>query len=141
MKSFVVDASAAIKWYIPEPLSEQAVTYLELLQQGRAVLLSPDLVIAEMGNVLWKKVGRGELTPEDARLIAATLADSFPASLIKSRALLPAAMEIAMNCGLTVYDSLYLALAVARDAPLVTADRRMVETAGAAFAGLFVLME
>lgn len=141
MKSFVVDASAAVKWYIPEPLSEQAVAYLTLLQQGRVVLLSPDLVIAELGNVLWKKVGRGELTSEDARFIAATLAGSFPAGLIESRTLLPAAMEIAVSCSLTVYESLYLALAAAREAPLVTADRRLVKSAGPAFTGLVELLE
>lgn len=94
-----------------------------------------------MGNVLWKKVSQGGLTHDDARLIAATLAESFPARLIESRALLPSAMEIAVACGLTVYYSFYLALAVAREAPLVTADRCLVESAGTAFAGLFELLE
>jgi predicted nucleic acid-binding protein len=39
--------------------------------------------------------------------------------------LMPQATEIALECRVTIYDALYVALAVARQVPLVTADVRL----------------
>ncbi len=134
MKTYVIDTSTAIKWYIPEPLSDAAVYYLELYRQEKARLFAPDLIIAEMGNVLWKKVRQDELTIEGARQVSDILSNYLPIKLIPSRELMPAALEIAIAIGLTVYDSLYLALAVSVEAPLVTADQEIKKlTAGFPF--------
>lgn len=38
--------------------------------------------------------------------------------------LLPAALDVAISLGHSLYDCLYLALALARGCPVVTADRR-----------------
>lgn len=125
MKTYVIDTSVAIKWYIPEPLSDAAVYYLELYRQEKARLLAPDLIIAEMGNVLWKKVRQDELIIKDARQVSDILSNYCPIKLIPSSELMPAALEIALTASLTVYDSLYLALAVSVEAPLVTADQEI----------------
>ncbi len=125
MNTFVIDTSVAVKWYIPEPLSDAAVYYLELYRQEQASLLAPDLIIAEMGNVLWKKVRQNELIIQDARQVGGILANYCPLRLISSSKLMPAALEIAIAIGLTVYDSLYLALAVSAEAPLITADQEI----------------
>jgi predicted nucleic acid-binding protein len=127
MREVIVDASVAIKWYIPEPLSDRAVSYLDMLQQNKVVLLAPDIILPELGNVLWKKLRRGELKLEDSRLIAGNLADNFPVILVESRDLMPAALEIAASSNITVYESLYLALAVVSKATMVTADRSLAE--------------
>ena len=58
MNRFVVDASVAIKWWVPEVHSADALRYLDP-DIGRE---APDLLLAEAGNILWKKVNRGELT-------------------------------------------------------------------------------
>lgn len=53
--------------------------------------------------------------------------DAFPrldVEIYPSDALLSAAFELAVALDRTVYDSLYLALAVARNAVLITADTR-----------------
>lgn len=55
MKSYVIDASVAVKWYIPEPLSDAADKYLQLYKDKQAKLLAPDLLLVEVGSVLWKK--------------------------------------------------------------------------------------
>src|SRR5688500_4615632 len=43
----VVDASVAVKWYVPEPDNQRAFT---ILSSGSR-LLAPDLLISEVGNI------------------------------------------------------------------------------------------
>ncbi len=116
----VVDASVAIKWYIPEPDSVQAVPLLD----GRAQLLAPDLLTAELGNILWKKTRAGELTRADAVDIADAFVSVCPVTIWPSTLLLRGALDIAVNFQRPIYDALYLALAVAQNCPFVTADDR-----------------
>jgi predicted nucleic acid-binding protein len=119
---FVVDASVAVKWLVPEVHSCAA----RALLRRESVLLAPDLIRAEVGNVLWKRWRRREL---DAAEVDAALADfrRFPLEVHSAELLLESAWTIARETGLTVYDSLYVALAVAQTASLVTADRRLFE--------------
>ncbi len=132
MKRYVIDASVAVKWYIPEPLSEPAGRYLKELRERRAVLTSPDLIIAEIGNVVWKKLKSEELSLKESRMIVDAISAFFPAKLCPASGLLPAALEIAAATGLTVYDSLYLALAANSEAALVTADKKLAQSASGA---------
>lgn len=120
MKSVVVDSSVALKWFVPEVLTAEAVSLLD----AGIELLAPDLLYPEAGNILWKKVGRGEIEPRDARDILAALG-RVPLSVVSSSLLVEAALEIALAHRRTVYDGLYVALAVARDSVFVTADDRL----------------
>ena len=129
MKSYVIDASVAVKWYIPEPLSKAAEQYLQLYKEDRAILLAPDLIIIEVGNALWKKTLSGELPANDARAVLHALTKYCPLKLVPSSELVPSALELAIKMGFTVYDSLYIALAAAAEAMLVTADKEMVKLA------------
>jgi predicted nucleic acid-binding protein len=117
----VVDASVAVTWYVPEDGSEAAA---DILASGDA-LIAPDLLGPELGNVLWKKVRRGELTPDEAAEIAAAFVSHSPVRLQPSAPLLGAALDIAVRFDRTVYDSLYLSLAVAANGRLVTVDERL----------------
>lgn len=117
MSRFVVDASVAVKWFLPEDNSKEA---LQLLREGNE-LLAPDLIWAEVANVVWKRFRRGELEQAEG---AALLRDlrRVPIRTCPSDLLLESAWAIAVNHGRTIYDSLYLALAVNRECPMVTAD-------------------
>ena len=120
MTQHVVDASVVIKWFINEVHAEAA----RRLQAEHYDLLAPDLLWPESGNILWKKVRRGELTTAEARLIWGGLERQpitiFPSSLVSEPAL-----EVAFDTDRTVYDSCYLALAMLVDCQLVTADQRL----------------
>lgn len=119
MRRLVVDASVAVKWFVPEVHSDAAA---QLLEPGLH-LSAPDLIGPEFANTLWKKVRRGELTIANA----AEIVKAFPAMDVEihaSRALLPAAFDLARVLDRTVYDCLYLALAIAQNAALVTADAK-----------------
>ena len=120
MSLFVVDASVVAKWFVPERHSDDAARLLD----DQHELASPDLMWAEIGNVLWKKSRAGQVTGHEAARIIRAL-DDFPVTVFPSRLVLEGALEIALGTGRSVYDSVYLALAIALDSRLVTADERL----------------
>ena len=120
MTACVVDASVAAKWFVEEAHSAEALT---LLAPARDLLV-PDLFYPELGNVLWKKVRRGEMEAEDAREAIASLVALEALEARRSPPLMPYALELALRHDCTVYDALYLALAVHADCPLITADQK-----------------
>jgi len=120
--SLVVDASVVIKWFIDEPLHENARRFLKTGES----LHAPDLLLAEIGNIAWKKVIRGEIGEEQARKIALSLRD-LPVSLLDSSELLERALQLALSIKHPVYDCLYLACAEYLGATLVTADEKLTK--------------
>lgn len=120
MTRLAVDASVAIKWFVPEIHSEAS---LQLLKKRREFLV-PDLVWGEVGNILWKKRQRDEITDEDARFVLQQLG-RLNLSVHSSQELAGAAWNLASRLKRTFYDSLYLALSESQACPLVTADRRL----------------
>jgi predicted nucleic acid-binding protein len=118
----VIDASVAVKWFIPEPGSITAAALLA----APITRLAPDLLTAEFGNTLWKKTVRKELSRRDASSIASAFASHVPVQLRSSLNLLPGAVEIALEIRCPVYDGLYLGLAVGERCCVVTADDRLV---------------
>ena len=123
MSALVIDASVAVKWFLPEVHAEAA---RRVLRQKRE-LLAPDLIWVEVGNALWKKSARAEITSETARDILRDFR-RFPLQTYSVKSLLPPAWDLAERFHITVYDSLYLALAVGRGVALVTADRPLYDS-------------
>lgn len=123
---FVVDASVAVKWFVPEVHSVAAAKLL----RRKAVLYAPELILAEFGNILWKKCRRKEVSPEEA---AGILSDFRRAAMtvVPHDGLLDGALEFALSHRRSFYDSLYLSLAVSLGAPLVTADRAFYDAVAA----------
>jgi predicted nucleic acid-binding protein len=116
---YVVDATVAVKWFIPEINSEKAARLLD----GTYELIAPDLLLPEFGNILWKKVQLGEISQETSRRIIhnfkAVMLQTYPSTL-----LLETAVEMANTLAQTVDDCFYLALAFTEECQLVTADRK-----------------
>lgn len=120
MKEAVVDASVAVKWVVEEAHSDKAVLLL-----GYDARHAPDHWLAEAVNVLWAKVARGDLSAADAEERIAVLLRA-PVVGKPIVPLMPRAFAISVACGVTVYNSLYVALAEVLDVPLVTADARLI---------------
>jgi predicted nucleic acid-binding protein len=120
VNSVVIDASIAIKWVIEEEGTAQS-----LLLRERATLAAPELMIPECANILWKKVRLNELSTDEA-LLAARRLQAASIELVPTRSLLEAATRIAIALDHPAYDALYVALAIERDCPFVTADERLV---------------
>jgi predicted nucleic acid-binding protein len=124
MSVFVVDASVVLKWFIPEIHADAARRLLDDPHQ----YVAPDLLFAELGSAVWKRVQHGELTREEGRRLMSHIA-RVAVETVEMRDLIEDAWEIATASGHTVYDSTYLALAVRLETQLVTADRRLVSAA------------
>lgn len=128
--TLIVDASVAIKWLVEEPDHLAARSLLDRNEQ----LQAPDFVFLEAANVLWKKVLRGELTPDQAAEEINSLPRLFE-TITPSTLLLGRALRIAIEIAHPVYDCLYLACAEFANADLVTADLRFAQRARSRAAG------
>ncbi len=124
----VVDASVAAKWYFAEPGHEAADRVLASRVNAERELLAPDLIVAEFTNVLWRRVRRRECTFAAAEQILELWEVDRP-ELVPCSDLAQRAFQLASSLDQSVYDCLYLALAVEIDAPLVTADRALARAA------------
>lgn len=125
-RRLVVDASVAVKWLLPEEGSAQAIA---LIEAGHD-LYAPDLLTSEIGNVLWKKGRRGDLSDIATQRLLAEFLD-IRLRWADSRRLAADALEIARHHDRSFYDSLYLALAHAIDGSLVTTDARFANALAA----------
>jgi predicted nucleic acid-binding protein len=131
----VLDASVAVKWFLPEKVETLASEALALLgRSGRneIQIIVPDLFWVEFASVLWKAIWRGNFPKDSADAALASL-KRFDFPTVPSLELLDNAFQIATAPGQTVYDCLYVALAVQTNAQLITADERLVNALAARF--------
>jgi len=120
--SLVVDSSIAIKWFVRETWHDEA---LQLLDEGEEIY-APDLIVAEVTNVAWKKVVRSEISERQALEIAAKISGGLPI-LCASKLLNQTALRISLALNHPVYDCLYVATAEALGSYLVTDDQRLCQ--------------
>ena len=132
MPLVVLDSSVVIKWFLAESDSDRAHRILDQIEGRTLEVVIPDLLYAEVGNVLWKRyLFHGHDRDECAsflRDLQAVLLPIVPVTLLFERA-----FALAADHRRTVYDMLYLALAEREDCPLITADERLVNAVSAAF--------
>jgi predicted nucleic acid-binding protein len=131
-RRLVIDSSVAVKWFVDELYSPQARQILAAFQAGSLELLVPDLINAEVGNIIWKKQTFQGFAPADAQKVI----DGFlalPLTSTPTAGLLPTAYRLAVAHRRSVYDMLYLALSVREQCRLVTADERLINAVSAAY--------
>ena len=135
MTTIVVDGSVGVKWFLPsgqEPFAEEAAQLLKAYVRSQVNFLVPDIFRAEIANVAWKAARRGELSAANATsAVSSITALRIPSISISE--LLPQALTIALACERTVYDSLYVVLAVTSNTYLITADERLANSLAARF--------
>lgn len=135
MTTCVVDASVAAKWLLPgagEDLRDEANHLLERYVGRDLQLLAPDLMGAEIGNVLWKAARRNRISATNAEISLRRFIELL-IPVVPSADLLVRSLRISMICDRSFYDSLYVALALTTRTELVTADERLVNELGSRF--------
>ncbi len=120
----VVDASALLEALLRTPAAKAVETWLF---DARHTLHAPHLLDVEVAQVIRRYVANGDIDSGRGRAALADLAD-FPLHRYPHDFLLPRVWDLRNN--LTAYDAVYVALAEALDAPLLTRDRRLAAAAG-----------
>lgn len=119
MKKLVVDSSVMVKWLHQEDEErlEQADRIIKDAQEGKIVIIAPELSKYEVGNALLLKK---KLFPNEAKI----LLDSFyllPIQFIaQSQDIANETYAIAHRVNMTYYDASFVALAKQENAVLVT---------------------
>ena len=120
--NYVVDASVAAKWFFEEVHSDEAIL---LLDKGNE-LNAPDLLLIEFDSILCKRIRREEISVKEGEVVRDAIR-SIPIHSHPSGDLLDAAFYLANRNRRSIYDCIYLALAMLLDGRMVTADRRFYD--------------
>jgi predicted nucleic acid-binding protein len=116
---YVIDTSVAFKWEVVEIESDKALRLRDDFRNGVHELLAPEHFPAEIANSLL------------ATHVANCL--SFLPHLHPCAPLLPRVVAITSAFQVSVYDSLYVALAERESCEFVTADDKLVRALQATF--------
>jgi predicted nucleic acid-binding protein len=121
---FVIDCSVVAKWVLLEAHREASLRIYERYASGEIKLIAPDLLLAEFASLLSKRSRRKQMTATLAKQAFAAVTDGAP-YLYETRPLLPKALALSLRYALSLWDSVYLALAIEYDCPFLTADQRL----------------
>jgi len=120
----VVDASALLEVLLRTPAAEAIEQ--RLFERHRETLHVPHLVDVEVAQALRRLAAAGEIDAERGLMALADLAD-FPVRRYPHDFLLTRVWALRNN--FTAYDAVYIALAEALDASLLTCDQRLAAAA------------
>ncbi len=126
MKPVVIDASLIAAAFFQEDFADKASA---MLSSGQP-LHAPGLVYPEVSNVISKRFGRSEISKEETTRLQSDLL-LLPLEITSSQELVEVALQLAIHTKRTVYDCLYLALAMKTGGPMITCDQRLVNALAA----------
>jgi predicted nucleic acid-binding protein len=116
----VCDASVLFKLVVAETDSAKAEALVDAIR-----VFVPEFAFLEVGNALWSRVSRGDMSAEEATRLLARLFDlGFEVRSIRD--VTQRALVLATTAKHPIYDCAYLALAEALGIPLITADQRFL---------------
>jgi predicted nucleic acid-binding protein len=132
---YVLDASVAAKWFLSpkdEPLTAEALALFEKYVREEVRFIVPDLFWAELASAFRKAIRLGRFSRASAEeAITYLLRCDLPA--YPTAPLLERAFHIAMTYDRSVYDSVYVAVALRSHSQLITADERLANALAARF--------
>lgn len=127
MKEVVLDASVVAKWFIEEQDTEKALQVRDLYVDGKIGLITPVLILFELGNVLRK---HPSFSIEDSeRALEAFLNLKIDLRSFVEPTLLKKTYRLSKDLGITFYDASYLALARSLKLVLLTGDNDLYNKA------------
>lgn len=120
----MVDASALAAFVLREEGWEGLASYLVRAE-------SVDHVLKEVANAIWRARRKGYISLDDALRAYSILRSIVGTNVVlhPEAEYIEDALRIALEHGITVYDSLYIALALSRGGNLLTLDRAQANVA------------
>lgn len=134
--TFVVDASVAAAWLLPDEQSAEADAVLEMLALDGA--RAPSLLWYEIRNILVMATRRGRLANGEAAAAIARLRRLPIETVDMTLSDDVRAIRTAIEHQLTAYDAAYLVLAQSTNVPLATADKALAHAADRAGVQLLI---
>ncbi|MGA9627486.1 MAG: type II toxin-antitoxin system VapC family toxin [Bryobacteraceae bacterium] len=122
--TFVLDCSIAAKWVLPEPDRAPALALFDRYASGEILLIAPDTLLAEFASLVAKRHRRKQISVEQAHEAFSLMVKCAP-RLFDMRPRLFRALELSLQYQLSLWDCVYLALALEHDCPVLTAGRRL----------------
>ncbi len=119
MGRLVIDAGVGLKWFLEEDNSDKARAVLKWNDE----FYVPQLFYLETSAVLTKKVRRRELDRDEATRIHHTLS-SFPFDTTPDDILAEQAFDLSLLHHVSMYDAMYIVLAIGIEGRMVTSDKR-----------------
>ena len=119
----VIDSSSLVKFFSKEEGWEKVA---QIIKEG---IITLDLSIKEVANALWKKIIIGEINEDLAIKILYDLLKGEAIIIVNQDEYLIEAFKIANRNKITIYDSLFIALAKSKNLELVTSDKKQYEIA------------
>ena len=124
----VLDSSLALAWGLPDEHSDQADQLLNRVSRDKNLWV-PALWWYEIGNALLMAQKRNRLKEADRiglmklyGLLPILTDGPFPEAVLRIQ-------DLALSYSLSVYDASYLELALRKELPLATFDRRLLRAA------------
>ena len=125
MSAIVIDNSIVLAWCLADEEHPVADRAMQLCAADGAVV--PSIWRYELLNALIVNERRGRLTAEDARQTLADLGEMrIERDAAHDEALL---LRLAREYRLSAYDAAYLEVALRRELPIASLDRRLVDAA------------
>lgn len=119
----ILDASVVLKWFREESDTNKALEFQEAINDNQLQVYIPDLLFYEVTNALIRSVGE---THDNVLLALQVLLEMNWEVVIPNYGLLASAALVTQNRNkLSVYDGVYVALALERKATLITADTKL----------------
>ncbi|MGD0898840.1 MAG: type II toxin-antitoxin system VapC family toxin [Thermoguttaceae bacterium] len=122
---YVLDASVALKWVLPEADSDEADALRDGFERRIHDLLAPDVFPVEVAHAVTKAERRGLITPARGSVLLSDVLGTLP-RLAPSLPLVPEAYALASAARISFYDCLYVALAEREGCSFITADARLI---------------
>ena len=123
----VIDASVLAAFILKEAGWEELAKFL-------VKSITPSLAIEEVANAVWKQVTlKNAMSVTEARQALKILKSMLGVNITiyTSHDMIEDAFDIAVRRKITIYDAIYIALAIKTGSTLITLDRKQAEAAAA----------
>ena len=119
---YVLDASVVMKWFVEEEYTKKALIFRDRYEAGVFELCCPDLILFEISNVMSFKQ---DIDNEEINEAINTIFDLEMEIVAPTLDLPRKSVSLSREKSISVYDSVYVALANKLDYQFITADEKL----------------
>jgi len=123
VKRVVLDASVAVKWFLPEIYQSESFEVLK----SNSVIIAPSFLKVEFDSILSKWCRSGRLEYERAEEVRSVF-NKIKIYFVDLEDIADISFEVSAKLPVTYYDALYLCTAKLYECKMVTFDRKFYKS-------------